>query len=165
MICFDLFVLETDSRPDSILFSFGIAEQCTRHEKILKFLTSGSKLTEQGLSIALLSDLMGFRNVAIGMCHQEFIPNQDLCLYEIGMAEPQLFLNPQSHFYTPDSLLSFFGNKPQISVVTVNRSGQVLFTGNGAEMQDLLSIIAEFNLSKRSTGGSKLPMLVPYFTR
>ncbi|XP_020101490.1 uncharacterized protein LOC109719314 isoform X3 [Ananas comosus] len=100
-----------DSRPDSILFSFGIAGQCTRHEKILKFLTSGSKLTEQGLNMALLSDLMGFRNVAIGVCHQ------------------------------------------------------VLFTGNEAEMQDLLSMIAEFNLSKRSTGGSKLPMLVPYFTR
>ncbi|XP_020101487.1 uncharacterized protein LOC109719314 isoform X1 [Ananas comosus] len=154
-----------DSRPDSILFSFGIAGQCTRHEKILKFLTSGSKLTEQGLNMALLSDLMGFRNVAIGVCHQAFIPNLDLCLYEIGMAEPQLFLNPQSHFYTPHSLLSFFGNKPQISVLTVNRSGQVLFTGNEAEMQDLLSMIAEFNLSKRSTGGSKLPMLVPYFTR
>ncbi|KAI3903699.1 hypothetical protein MKW98_032353 [Papaver atlanticum] len=43
--------------------------------------------------------------------------------------------------------------------------GRVLFSGSGVETKDLMSIIAEFNLSSTSTKRRELPFLVPHFTR
>ncbi|KAL7200611.1 hypothetical protein ACSBR1_032522 [Camellia fascicularis] len=49
-----------DTHPNSILFSFGIAEQCSRHEKIMQFLMSGSNEVEGcEPDMSMLSSLMG----------------------------------------------------------------------------------------------------------
>ncbi|XP_072994333.1 uncharacterized protein [Typha latifolia] len=155
-----------DSCSDSVLFTFGIAEQCSRQEKILNFLMSGSTMSEAGgLNISLLSDLMGFRTMAINTYHPLYVPNDDFCLYEIGMDEHQHSLHQQMQLFAPDPFVDFVGNMTRSSVLTIDQNGQVLFTGSGAEMKDLLSILSEFHLSKGSRSGNKLSMLVPYFTR
>ncbi|XP_008793660.1 uncharacterized protein LOC103709909 [Phoenix dactylifera] len=154
-----------DSRPDSVLFSFGIAEQCIKHEKILKFLRSGSKIAEGGnLNISLLSDLMGLHTVELWP--QPYVPKHDkFCLYEIGMDDSQHLLLHQRQFCASEPLLDFVQNLSHTSFITVNSDGQVLFTGSGSEMKNLLSIAAEFNISKRSTNHDRKSVLVPYFTR
>lgn len=157
----------TDLRPDSVLFSFGIAEQCTKREKILKFLMSGSNIAEGGsLNISLLSDLMGLDTVAVELLPQPYVPRHDnFCLYEIGMDGSQHLLHHQRRFYAPEPLLDFVQNLSHNSIMTVNSDGQVWFMGSGSEMKNLLSIAAEFNMSKRPTNHDRKSMLVPYFTR
>ncbi|XP_010278831.1 PREDICTED: uncharacterized protein LOC104612891 [Nelumbo nucifera] len=156
-----------DSRPHSVLFSFGIAEQCTRHEKILQFLSSGSSEAEtDGLDLALLSDLMGLQ-MAIdlqSLPHRVGSSDGDFCLYEVGSDSVQPFLvHPSKEFQKP--LLDFMGDLTHSSKITVNPDGKVLLTGSGTEMKDLLSIVAEFYMSKNLTEQRKLPLLVPHFTR
>lgn len=156
-----------DARPDLVLFSFGVAEQCTRHEKILKFLTSNSNITDgNDLNISLISDLMGFQSVAADMCPQPHIPmGNEFCLYDIKTDDSQKVILPQKQLYVPQSILEFVGNLSQTSSITVHPNGHVLFTGSTAEMKDLLSIIAEFNVPSSLSNGSRKAMVVPYFTR
>ncbi|XP_010931937.1 uncharacterized protein [Elaeis guineensis] len=156
-----------DCRPDSVLFSFGIAEQCTKREKILKFLTSGSNIAEGGsLNISLLSDLMGLQTVAVELWPQPYVSMHDtFCLYEIGMDDSQHLLHHQRQFCAPEPLLDFVKNLSHTSIITVNSDGQVLFTGSGSELKNILSVAEEFNISKRSTNHDRKSMLVPYFTR
>ncbi|XP_078162005.1 uncharacterized protein LOC144557316 [Carex rostrata] len=51
------------------------------------------------------------------------------------------------------------------SLLTVDPSGRILFTGCPTKMRDLLSIIAEFNTFPTHTSSSKPSLLVPYFDR
>lgn len=156
-----------DSRPDSILFSFGISEQCTRHEKILQFLMSGSSVVEgEGLNISLLSELMGLQTLAISMCpEQPLAPGDNFCLYDFSPNGSQTFRTPEKQLYFPELLLDFVGDMSHNSKIMVHPDGRVLFMGTGAEMKDLLSIVAEFYLPKNRTHGTKQSMLVPYFRR
>ncbi|KAJ8549074.1 hypothetical protein K7X08_032781 [Anisodus acutangulus] len=62
-----------DDHLNSALFSFGIAEQCTRQDKILKYLRSGSNDVESsGINMSILFDLMGPLAHAIDMHQQQF---------------------------------------------------------------------------------------------
>ncbi|KAJ0977571.1 hypothetical protein J5N97_013045 [Dioscorea zingiberensis] len=156
-----------DSRPDSVLFSFGIAEQCTRHEKILQFLMSGSNVVEgDGLNISLLSELMGLQTLAIGLPSQPLFPGEDeFCLYDFSLNGCQAAITPEKQLYCPELLLDFVGDMSHNSKIMVHPDGRVLFMGTGAEMKDLLSIVAEFYLPKNRIHGTKQSMLVPYFRR
>ncbi|XP_058077832.1 uncharacterized protein LOC131226139 [Magnolia sinica] len=154
-----------DTRPDSVLFSFGIAEQCAKQEKILQYLMSGSK-AERGLNISLLSDLMGLDTVAIDMPHLsaadgEFSP------YDVGGddAHQTSLIYPGSGFYVPKLLLDLVGDLAPSSMITVHPDGRVLFTATGADVKDLLSMVAEFYPLKTSTICSKKSVLVPHFPR
>ncbi|OVA05530.1 hypothetical protein BVC80_441g313 [Macleaya cordata] len=157
-----------DSRPDSVLFSYGIAEQCTRHEKIWQFFQSGSSEAErEGIDFSLLSDFTGLQTLAIRMRPQPVVPlNNEACFYEVGTDESQpSLIYPRSKFYAPNPLLDFVGDLSCSSRIIMHPDGRVLFTGSGVEMKDLLSIIAEFYLSMNSTKRGKQPILVPHFTR
>ncbi|KAK3417555.1 hypothetical protein EUGRSUZ_H03488 [Eucalyptus grandis] len=54
------------------------------------------------------------------------------------------------------------GDLVRNSKITINSDGRVLIAASGAEMKDLLSIVAEFYLSRNLTQGRKLSMPVPY---
>ncbi|KAG8473934.1 hypothetical protein CXB51_033748 [Gossypium anomalum] len=140
-----------DAYLDTARFSFRIAEKCTRHEKILKFLMSGSNELENGeLDLSLLSDLMGLQPLMFGV-HQQ--PYASSLIYPSCKIDYQVPL--------PD----FLGEMIHYSKITVNPDGQVVLTATGTEMKDILSIVAEFYLSSNSTKSRNQFSLVPYFDR
>ncbi|GMI69377.1 hypothetical protein like AT4G02920 [Hibiscus trionum] len=140
-----------DAYLDTELLSFGIAEKCRRHEKILKFLMSGSNELEKGeLDLSLLSDLTGLQPVMFGMHQQPY---------------DSYLIHPSSKIDSQMPLLDFFGEMLHNSKVYINPDGQVVLTANGVEMKDVLSIVAEFYLSSNSTTWRKQSSLVPYFDR
>ncbi|XP_077218027.1 uncharacterized protein LOC143852515 [Tasmannia lanceolata] len=157
-----------DARPDSILFSFGITEQCARREKILQFLMSGMNISErERVDISLLSDLMGLHTLTIDVNPPALAPRGDgFYLNEIVYNDSQSsILYPRSEFYFQKPLLDIVAGLSPSSMITVHRDDRVLVTATGAEVKDLLSVITEFNLSKNSTRGNKQSMLVPHLAR
>ncbi|KAJ6841925.1 uncharacterized protein M6B38_303680 [Iris pallida] len=154
-----------DARPESVLFSYGVAEHCTRRKKILEFLASGSSIAEDK-DISLISDLMGFHTISMDMSPPPHVPiDAKFSLYDVGMDDPEQFRHPQWQLYASKYLLDFVGNLSGASTITVHPNDNVLFSGNGSEMMDLLSIVEEVNISKRLSNGNKKAMVVPYFTR
>nr|TKW24567.1 hypothetical protein SEVIR_3G058600v2 [Setaria viridis] len=154
-----------DSHPDSVRLSLGIAEQCARQEKILKFLmsvTSGSDVKE--LDESLLAEFTGQQTLPINLGNQPYIPDDKLTICEFGLEldEPQQYL-PEKQLVIPDPLLDFVQSYG--SALTIDQNGRILFAGHGDEMRDLLSLFLEFNMSKRETSGCKTAFLVPYFER
>ncbi|PKU73698.1 hypothetical protein MA16_Dca013278 [Dendrobium catenatum] len=134
--------LETDAHPDSVL-SFGIAEQCTRHEKILKFLFSGTS-EEDNIDTSLLSNLMGLRTVAID--------NYDMfSLYGVGVHDLDHILHSARHFHIPKPLLEFISDSSNVTNVTVHPNRHMLLSGGVSEIKDLLSVAVEFNMLKSFT--------------
>ncbi|KAH8489290.1 hypothetical protein H0E87_024794 [Populus deltoides] len=139
-----------DARPDSVLFSFGIVEKCTRQEKILQFHTSESnKLERDGLDLSLLSELMGLQTV----------------MFDAQQLSHSPLIYPSGQLDAPKSLVDFVADMARSSKLTVLPDGRVLLTGSGTEMKDVLSTVAEFYLSKNSTMWKKQSMLIPKLTR
>ncbi|XWS31618.1 hypothetical protein CRYUN_Cryun23aG0091800 [Craigia yunnanensis] len=138
-----------DAYLDTALFSFGIAEKCKRHEKILKFLMSGSNEVEIGeLDLSLLSDLI--QPLMFGV-HQQ--PYASSLVY------------PSSKIDAQKPLPDFVGEMVRDSKITVNPDGRVVLASSGTEMKDILSVVAEFYLSSHSTKWRKHLALVPHFNR
>ncbi|KAI5565331.1 hypothetical protein BDE02_14G117200 [Populus trichocarpa] len=139
-----------DARPDSVLFSFGIVEKCTRQEKILQFLMSESnKLERDGFDLSLLSELMGLQTV----------------MFDAQQLSHSPLIYPSGQLDAPKSLVDFVADMVCSSKLTVLPDGRVLLTGSGTEMKDVLSTVAEFYLSKNSTMWKKQSMLIPKLTR
>ncbi|XP_010255856.1 PREDICTED: uncharacterized protein LOC104596407 [Nelumbo nucifera] len=153
-----------DVHPDTVLFSFGIAEQCTRHEKILQFLKMGSsEVLRDGLCLSLLSDLIGLQ-MAINFCPNRLVSLDDFCPYKIGVDIVQpCFVQPNEEFQKP--ILDLVGNLAHTSKIMDHPKGRIMLAGNGAEMKDLLSTVVEFYMSKSSTKYRKQSNLVPHFPR
>ncbi|KAL9384919.1 hypothetical protein Peur_021929 [Populus x canadensis] len=139
-----------DARPDSVLFSFGIVEKCSRQEKILQFLMSESnKLERDGLDLSLLSELMGLQTV----------------MFDAQQLSHSPLIYPSGQLDAPKSLVDFVADMARSSKLTVLPDGRVLLTGSGTEMKDVLSTVAEFYLSNSSTMWKKQSMLIPKLTR
>lgn len=149
-----------DTHPDSVGISHGIAEQCAKQEKFIKFLTSGSDVKE--LDESLLAEFTGQQTLAINLGSQPFVPDDKLSIREFGSDDLQQYL-PERHLVIPDPLVDFVQSYGP--AITIDQNGRVLFAGNGDDMRDLLSFFLEFNMSKRETGGCKTAFLVPYFGR
>ncbi|GJM94560.1 hypothetical protein PR202_ga11215 [Eleusine coracana subsp. coracana] len=152
-----------DSHPDSVPLSLGIAEQCARQEKIVKFLKSGSDLKE--LDESLLAEFTGQQTLAINLGSQPFIPDDKLSIYEFGLDgldEPHHYL-PETQLVIPDPLVDFA--QTHGSSLTIDQDGRVLFNGSGDEMRDLIRFLLEFSMSRREATGCKSALLVPYFDR
>ncbi|MGD7340632.1 hypothetical protein ACQCRO_27390, partial [Ralstonia pseudosolanacearum] len=154
-----------DARPDSILFSFGISENCTRHEKILQYLMTGSKEAENdGIDYSLLSSLSGIQSSINGMRLLPFVPRSDGAgLYEIGNDESQSSVIYPSDFSAQKQLLGSVADLAHFSKMTVHPDGRILLTGNDFDLKDLMSVFEEFQLN--SVKWTKQPMLVPHFPR
>ncbi|XP_030947165.1 uncharacterized protein LOC115971401 isoform X2 [Quercus lobata] len=140
-----------DDHPDSILFSFGIAEQCTKHDKILKFLMSRpSEVERSGLDVSLLSDLMGLQALKTDAYQQPFGPS---------------LIYPSGQLHAPKPILDFVRDLASSSKIVVQPDGRVIFTDTGKEVNDLLSVVAEFYVSRNSSKCGQLSMLVPRYSR
>ncbi|XP_044493028.1 uncharacterized protein LOC123216617 isoform X2 [Mangifera indica] len=138
-----------DPRPDLILLSSGIAEQCARHEKIMRFLKSRSSEAEGGvLDLSLLSDLMGLRPLMFDACRHPSSPS---------------LIYPTNELLEQKHLMDFMGDMACSSNITIHPDGRILFNGSGTEMSDLLSIVAEFYLPRNSTKWTKQSLLIPHF--
>ncbi|EXB39325.1 hypothetical protein L484_025020 [Morus notabilis] len=129
-----------------MLFSSVIAEHCTRHEKILQFLMSGATEPEGGtVDLALLSELMVLQSLRID-----------------SQQQPSPLIYPSTYAQKP--LLDFVGDLMGSSRITIHPDGRVSFNGTGTEVKDLLSVVAEFYLSKSSATWEKQSMLVPHYS-
>ncbi|KAL6968370.1 hypothetical protein U1Q18_034170 [Sarracenia purpurea var. burkii] len=153
-----------DAHQKSILFSFGIAEQCTRHDKILQFLISGSYEVEGGgLDLSVISDLLGVQALPISNIHQHpFVP--DYGSTHGARVRPSL-IYPNDEFYVQRSLIDLVGDLARRSEITLHPNGQVSFTGASTELKDILSLVTEYYLSKNSTTWRKQSVLIPHFNR
>lgn len=132
-----------------VLFSSGIAEQCTRHEKIMRFLKSRSSEAGGVLDLSLLSDL--------GLQPLTFDSHQ-------RPSSPSLIC-PDSELLGQKPLMDFVGDMTRSSKITIHPDGRILFTSSGTEMNDFLSIVAEFYSSRNSTKWANKSLLIPYFDR
>ncbi|THU44040.1 hypothetical protein C4D60_Mb02t03180 [Musa balbisiana] len=98
----------------------------------------------------------------------DVLPSQHLddklSLHEAEMDDSWDPLHIQKQIYTPKPLLYFVGNSSDTKYYTVHPDGRLLFADSAAQMEDLLSIVTEFSLPKRTIVGSKQLLLVPYFT-
>jgi len=121
---------------------------------------SGSDVKE--LDASILAELTGPHNLPINMGSQPYIPDDKLSIYEFALEEPQQYL-PENQLIIPDPLLEFAQSIG--SALAIDENGWVIFTGNGDEMRDLLSVFLEFNVPKREPRGCKAAYLVPYFDR
>ncbi|TMW92700.1 hypothetical protein EJD97_012668 [Solanum chilense] len=152
-----------DDHLNSVLLSFGIAEQCKRQENILKYLRSGSNDVESGeIDIAVLFDLMGPLVHAINM-HQQQFPSYLEQQSHDAMSQPSLvYPSAALHLWEPSSNLVGLDSGKMI-----HSDGRLLVSGVSAsiEMKDILSIISEFYFSKDSMKCTKHAMVVPYFDR
>jgi len=174
-----------DSQPDSVQLSLGIAEQCARQEKILKFLMSGSDVKD--LDPSLLTEFTGHQMLSANMGSQQYTPDDKLSIYEFGLEEPLQYL-AENQLIIPDDKLSIyeFGLEEPLQylsenqliipnpvlefaqsqgALTIDENGRIIFNGIGDEIRDLLSVLLEFNVPKRESRGCKAAYLVPYFDR
>uniref|UniRef100_M0ZWU0 Uncharacterized protein n=1 Tax=Solanum tuberosum TaxID=4113 RepID=M0ZWU0_SOLTU len=156
-------IFHTDDQLNSVLLSFGIAEQCTRQENILKYLRSGSNDVESGeIDISILFDLMGPLVHAINM-HQQQFPSYLEQQSHDAMSQPSLvYPSAALHLWEPSSNLIGLNSGKMI-----HSDGRLLISGASAsiEMKDILSIISEFYFSNDSMKCTKHAMVVPYFDR
>ncbi|CAK9175851.1 unnamed protein product [Ilex paraguariensis] len=153
-----------DSHTKSILFSFRIAEKCTKHDKILKYLMSRSSEAEiGGLDLSVLSDLMGLQALTNDMPQQPCAPDCRLCSHS-AESQPSL-LYPITKLNSQMPLVYSGGDLTYNSGITVHSDGQVSVTGAETEIKDIFSVVAEFYLSNDSTKWKKQSLLVPHFNR
>ncbi|CAN4091479.1 unnamed protein product [Withania somnifera] len=152
-----------DNHLNSVLFSYGIAEQCTRQEKILKYLRSGSNDVEgDGKDMSILVDLMGPLAHAINMHQQEFASYLGEQSHDAKSQTSLVYPTAALHLWEPSSNLIGLNSGKMI-----HSNGRLLVSGDSArvEMNDILSIISKFYFSKDSMKSAKHTMLVPYFDR
>ncbi|KAF9618354.1 hypothetical protein IFM89_000989 [Coptis chinensis] len=152
-----------ETHPESVLFSFGIAEQCTRQQNILKFLMSGSsEAGREGIDFSLLSNLMGLDTCRNYKNLQK--TSLEGCLYEIEREKYQhSLLFPRTKLYSQTPVQEFIGNLTSFKT-TAQQDGRVLFSVT-EQIKDLHSVVEEFYPSKSSARLSNQSILVPYLKR
>nr|XP_043609285.1 uncharacterized protein LOC122581183 [Erigeron canadensis] len=131
-----------DCCPKSTLFSF-------------QFPVSGLiEVERDGRDLLSLSDLTGLQTVTTD--YKPYIP-------DMGLAESQLVF-PNLEIDSPKPLMDFVGDLVRHSEITFHEDGQISLTGTRTQMKDILSVLAEFYLSKNSTNWRK-QSVVPQFNR
>ncbi|EOA37843.1 hypothetical protein CARUB_v10011433mg [Capsella rubella] len=127
-----------EAGPEPLCLGLGITEQSARQEKMIEFLLSRlEELKEGGFSFSMLSELMGLD--AFRSSSQ--LPHASSSL---------LYLNQESSKSFLDLMVD----------------GNVLLSSNRAELNDLVSTVAEIpKLRRNSTRWRKLSRLVPQFQR
>lgn len=144
-------MVDTETVPESLVLSFGIAEKYARQEKVMEFLMSRSEeFKEKGFDMSLVSELMDL---------QAMKSSSRLRPYD---ASSVLYLNQESEKPVLDLVRNMMDN-PEFSVQS---NGHVVFSSSSNhELNDILSIASEFNLSRNSTKWRQLSPLIPHFQR
>lgn len=106
-----------------------------------------SEVERRELDISLLSDLMGLQ--ALNEYQQPTAP----------------LIYPSCKLFSQKPPVGFGGGLASSPKFAVHQDGRVVFIGTGFELKDLLSVVAEFYLSRNSPKWRKLSMLVPQYNR
>lgn len=158
------FILKADTHPELLLLGFGIAEQCTRQEKILKLIASGSIEVEgRLLDLSMLYDLMGPQQPMADSPQQPFASYSKWCFRDAESQQSLIY--PTREFYFNEPLLDLVGDRSSCRENTYYPDGQLQYNCTGPEMTDMLSVFSDLYFSKSTNKSSKLTMLVPYFER
>lgn len=136
-----------DDHGDSLIFSSRFDEQFKRYEKVLDFLVPCP--SEENKRALELPDLRGL---------------QELKSQHKGLFASSLIF-PSCEFDGQEPVMDFVGELVRSSKITIHPDGHILFTETGTEIKDLLSIVAEFYLSKNSLSWRKRSILVPNYDR
>ncbi|KAL0712128.1 hypothetical protein Bca4012_019106 [Brassica carinata] len=140
-----------DKAPESLVLSFGIAEKYARQEKVMEFLLSRSEeFKERGFDMSMLSELMELEAMK---------SSSQLLPYG---ASSVLYLNQELEKPVLDLVREMMDN----SEFSLKPNDHLLFSSSSnAELNDILSIASEFNLSRVSTRWRQLSPLIPHFQR
>lgn len=137
------FILKADIHPQSLLLGFGIAEQCTRQEKILELLAGGSVEVEDGLlDLSMLYDLMGPRQLITDSAQQ---PCSKWCFCDAESEQSLIY--PARELYL---------NEPVLNLVRDRSS---------CRENAFHPAISNLYFSKNTIPSSRRTMLVPFFER
>lgn len=118
-----------------------------------KFLMPGLQEVERdGLDLSLLPDLTGLQTD-----YKPYVP-------DLGYMDSQL-IYPNPQFDSQKPFMDFVSDLVRHSEITIHEDGHVSLTGTRTEMKDILSILAEFYLSKNSNNWRRQSTLVPQFNR
>ncbi|PKI70581.1 uncharacterized protein LOC116188584 [Punica granatum] len=139
-----------DGGVTSELFTFPISEKPIRHEEMLHFHVSRSNDPEK-----VLEDVPLLANLDLQAITNEILSRQ--------LTSPLIY--PNGELYSQQPLLDFVGDLARESKITIHPDGRVEFTGSRTEMKDLLSVVAEFYLSRSSANWRKHMLLIPHFNR
>ncbi|KAF5196809.1 Helicase [Thalictrum thalictroides] len=150
-------------RPDSLLFSFGIADKCTSQQSISRFLRSGpSEAEREEMDFSLLSDIGGLGTCNIFMHRPNTPMEHRFCLVRHDEYQSSL-VHPKSELCSKTPPVDFIENLS--SNLKTTAQDQVSFSRTKPEMEDLRSIIEELYPPNNSAKLRNQPLLVPYFTR
>lgn len=122
-------------------------------------MSGSNKVQGGGLDFSVLSYLIGLQALTNSNIQQNaFTPD-----FDAGF-QPSL-LYSRSQFYAQRALLNLVGDLARKSDFKFDPDGRVSFTGSSTELKDILSVIAEYHLSKNPTQRSKQTFLIPLFDR
>ncbi|CAN0890173.1 hypothetical protein LINGRAHAP2_LOCUS16294 [Linum grandiflorum] len=125
-------------------------EQYNSRDSIAEFLKSRwSELETGGLYSSDASDFMGLHTLQFPAELEAYSP-------EITTnSEFQDEMNP---------LVDFVGDMVRSSIITIHPDGRIVLTATGAEIKDIVPIVAEFYLSNTSRTWSKQSAVIPHFS-
>ncbi|KAL1559687.1 hypothetical protein AAHA92_10001 [Salvia divinorum] len=142
-----------DVHPESLLLGFGIAEQCTRHEKILELLASGSIEVDNGLlELSMLCDMMGPRQLITDSAQKPFTSCGKWCL-----CATESLVYPARELYLNEPVLNVVGDMSSCREHTMQHMGD--------DVTHVVPVISNLYFSKNTVTSSRRSMLVPYFER
>ncbi|XP_057780424.1 uncharacterized protein LOC130998981 isoform X2 [Salvia miltiorrhiza] len=142
-----------DIHPQSLLMGFGIAEQCTRHEKILELLASGSiEVDDDFLDLSMLYDLMGPRQLLTDSAQQPFTSCSEQCL-----CDTKSLVYPARELYLNEPVLNVVGSRSSCRENTFHHMAD--------DMTHAVPAISDLYFSKNTVASSRRTLLVPYFER
>ncbi|KAI3829636.1 hypothetical protein L1987_03763 [Smallanthus sonchifolius] len=131
-------------------------QDCCPNSTLFSFKFPMSRLTEvekDGFDLLSLSDLTGLRPVTTD--HKPYF-------HDMGQLNSQLiYQNPE--FDSRKPYIDFVGDLVRHSEIRIHEDGQVSLIGTKTEIKDIISVLAEFYISKNSTNWRK--SLVPQFNR
>ncbi|KAA0057287.1 hypothetical protein IC582_010051 [Cucumis melo] len=137
-----------DNQGDSLIFGSRSDEEFKKYEKFLEFLVSCP--SEDNKRALNLPDLMGLQELNTQWCRGP-------------LSTSHIF--PSCEFDAHEPIMDFIGELIRSSKITVLPDGQIFSTETGTKIKDLLSVVAEFYLSKNSLSWSKQSILVPNYDR
>ncbi|XP_076882644.1 uncharacterized protein LOC143531183 [Bidens hawaiensis] len=127
-------------------------QDCCPNSTLLSFKFSQSGLTEVGTDGPDLFSLSGLTGL------QPVTAVYNSSVLDMGQMNSQLIYQDPD-FDSRERLIDFVGDLVRPSEITIHEDGRVSLMGMRTEMKDILSVLAEFYLSKSSTSWRK--SLVP----
>ncbi|CAN0892634.1 hypothetical protein LINGRAHAP2_LOCUS17666 [Linum grandiflorum] len=134
-----LLINVTDEWLNRVISSSGMSERFPKSRL--------NELEAGGLDLSEVSELMDRQSLQLSI--------------DLGACTPHI--NTKGNFDFVNPLVDFLGDMARSSKITIQPDGRVLLTGSGAEIKNLIPIVAEFYLDRSSTSGRKQSALIPQF--